>query len=285
MILGAHQGASGGLYKAVLAAVETGCDCVQFFSKNNSRWKSKPLAEKDIEEYRQAYEESPLQAAVIHDSYLINLAAPADELWEKSIAAMFDELFRAHQLGVPHVVIHPGAYTSSSEQEGLARIAAAIDKIHENCDDGEIDSQILLETTAGQGTTLGRTFEQLATIIEGTAAPEKLGICLDTCHLFAAGYELQTEEGFTSFAEQLDALLGFDRVKAIHLNDSKTPFGSRKDRHEHIGQGEMGLEPFRQMLSHPALSQVPMYLETKKAIAEDGRTMDEINLEVLRGLV
>ena len=294
---------AGGYHKAVERATVAGCDCVQIFltpprrwpkpagkmesepvqrlTKNNNQWRAKPITEDDVARFRDALVENGISHPLSHASYLINLGSPKDDLWKKSIDAFVIELERAAQLGVPYVVLHPGAFTTSSEEAGLARIILALDEIH-----GQTDgtANCLLETTAGQGSNLGWRFEQLATIIEGVQDPDRLGVCFDTCHVFAAGYPMDTEKNYRATMSQLSKTVGLNKLKAFHLNDSKREFGSRKDRHEHIGRGEMGLAPFRFLLNDKRFKEVPMYLETEKGI-EDGVDLDVVNLKRLRELV
>lgn len=280
-ILGAHMSIAGGYYKAVNAAKESLCDCVQIFTKNNNQWRAKTITDDDVARFQAALSETGITDPLSHASYLINLGSPKDELWKKSIDAFVIELDRAAQLGVPYVVLHPGAFTTSSEEAGLQRIVSALDEVHSQTDGR---ANCLLETTAGQGSNLGWKFEQLATIIEGVQDPDRLGVCFDTCHVFAAGYPMDTEKKYQSTMSQLNKTVGLKKVKAFHLNDSKREFGSRKDRHEHIGRGEMGLAPFRFLLNDPRFKKVPMYLETEKG-TEDGIDLDVINLKRLRRLI
>jgi deoxyribonuclease IV len=272
---------AGGYYKAVEAAAECGMDCVQIFTKNNNQWWAKPITEDDIRLFRDAIETHGIQKPCSHASYLINLASPNPELWEKSVDAFAIELERAEQLGLLGVVVHPGSFVSSSEEEGLQKIADALNEIHKRLP--RLDVQTWLETTAGQGTNLGHRFEHLAWIIEHVDEAERLGVCVDTCHIFAAGYPLQTLEEYRQTMRSFDEIVGLDRIRAFHLNDSKKEFGSRKDRHEHIGRGFLGREPFRHLLNDSRFSRLPMYLETPK---EEGETsMDPVNIAALRGLI
>jgi len=273
---------AGGYYKAVEAAQRAGCDCVQVFTKNNNQWRAKPITEDDIERFRTALQEHGITHPLSHDSYLINLASPDDELWKKSIDALVVELQRAEMLGIPYVVAHPGAFTSSSEEAGLKRIALGLDEAHRQTNG--CAAQCLLETTAGQGSNLGWKFEHLATILDGVCDPDRLGICFDTCHVFAAGYAMDTEKDYKATMRSLNQTVGVKQIKAFHLNDSLRPFGSRKDRHAGIGLGEMGLEPFRFLLNDRRFRKVPMYLETPKE-GEKGENLDVMNLKTLRGLI
>ncbi|MEQ8211107.1 MAG: deoxyribonuclease IV [Lacipirellulaceae bacterium] len=281
-ILGAHMSIAGGYYKAVDAAKAAGCDCVQVFTKNNNQWRAKPITEKEVERFQEALAVHGITNPIAHNSYLINLGSPKDDLWKKSIDSMVVEVQRADQLGIPYVVAHPGSYTTSSEVEGLKRIAEGLNEVHKQT--RKAKTKILLETTAGQGTNLGCRFEHLATILEKVRYPDRLGICWDTCHVFAAGYPTSTEKEYKSTMRQFNKLVGVKLIRAFHFNDSLKPFGSRVDRHAGIGRGEMGLEPFRFLLNDRRFRKIPMCLETPKG-EEKGRDLDEINLEVLRGLV
>jgi deoxyribonuclease-4 len=281
-LLGAHNSIAGGYYKAVDKAAELGMDTVQIFTKNNNQWRGKPLTDEDVRLFREALERTGVQHPCAHDSYLINLASPDDALWRKSIDAFIDELRRAEALGLDGVVMHPGSYVDSSDAAGLARVVAALDLV---CGQTPgLCTQIWLEATAGQGTNLGHRFGHLAYILEHSAHGERMGVCIDTCHIFAAGYPLHTPEEYEATFRELDAVIGLGRVRAFHLNDSKKGLGSRVDRHEHIGEGQIGLEPFRRLLNDPRFAHLPMYLETKKE-TRDGEEMDAVNLRRLRGLV
>jgi len=207
-------------------------------------------------------------------------------LWQKSVDAFVIELQRAERLGIPYVVVHPGSYTTSTAAEGIQRIAVALDEVHKRLP--EMTTKCLLETTAGQGSNLGWQLEQLSEILRQCQSSERVGICVDTCHMFAAGYDLRDKSVYTQTWEQFDQLIGLDQLLAFHLNDSKKELGSRKDRHEHIGDGEMGLEPFRLLLNDPRFTNIPMYLETAKGdrpACPAELTWDQYNLKTLRGLI
>ncbi|HLQ47062.1 MAG TPA: deoxyribonuclease IV [Planctomycetaceae bacterium] len=281
-LLGAHMSIAGGLHKAVEAAAALGMDAVQLFTKNNNQWAAKPLTKEDIKLFREAIERTGIQQPVAHDSYLINLASPDDALWNKSLDAFIIELQRAEALGLIGVVMHPGSYVSSDAQSGLKRIVQALDAAHRATP--KFRTLTLLETTAGQGTNLGAKFEHLAWIIEHVKHPDRVAVCVDSCHIFAAGYPLTTPDEYAATISEFDRLIGLVRIRCFHLNDSKKPFGSRVDRHEHIGEGCLGLEPFRRLVNDPRFAQLPMYLETEKG-QRDGRDLDAINLETLRGLL
>jgi deoxyribonuclease IV len=284
-ILGAHQSISGGYYRAAELARDCGCQCVQIFTKNNNQWRAKEITAEDAEKFQQSLHACKLTHPLAHDSYLINLAAPDHELWTKSIDAFVIELLRAEKLGIPYLVTHPGAYTTSSEEAGLMRIIEALDETHRQT--RGIRAITLLEVTAGQGSSLGHRFEHLATILDGVKDPERLAVCLDTCHLFAAGYPLAPEKDYRATMRKLNGILGTKLVKAIHVNDSKRELGSRVDRHEHIGKGRIGLEGFRLLLNDSRFSKTPMYLETPKEENGEpkGLELDRMNLTVLRSLV
>jgi deoxyribonuclease-4 len=272
---------AGGYYKAVRTAHECKCDCVQLFTKNNNQWRAKPITDEDVQLFRDAIKEHRISHPVSHSSYLLNLASPDDELWKKSIDGFVVELQRAELLGIPFVVIHPGSYTTSSETAGIKRIIRALNDVHRQTSGA---TQCLLETTAGQGSNLGWRFEHLADMIDGVREPDRVGICLDTCHIFAAGYPLGTERDYRATMAALNKTVGIKKVKAIHLNDSKRELGARVDRHDHIGRGKMGLAPFRFLLNDRRFHRIPMYLETPKG-QENGVELDVINLRRLRRLV
>jgi deoxyribonuclease-4 len=284
-ILGAHQSISGGYYRAAERARDCGCQCVQIFTKNNNQWRAKEISNEDARLFQEALVAGGLTHPLAHDSYLINLAAPDSELWQKSIDAFIVELLRADKLGIPYLVTHPGAYTTTSEAAGLRRVVEALDEVHRQTP--QTAAITLLEVTAGQGSSLGHRFEHLAVILDGVQHPERLAICLDTCHLFAAGYPLAPEKSYRATMKELDRVIGTKLVKAIHLNDSKRELGSRVDRHEHIGRGQIGLDGFRLLLNDARLSKAPMYLETPKEENGEakGLELDRMNLDVLRGLV
>ncbi|MCA9096996.1 MAG: deoxyribonuclease IV [Planctomycetaceae bacterium] len=279
---GSHLSIAGGYYKAVDAAEALSMDCVQLFTKNNNQWNGKPITPEDIKLFRDRLEATGIHHPIAHDSYLINLASPVDELWQKSIDAFTHELERAEMLGLIGVVMHPGSYVSSTPEEGLRRIVEGLDEAHRRTP--QVKTLTLLETTAGQGTNLGHRFEHLREIIQEVENPDRVGVCVDTCHIFAAGYPLIAPEEYEATMLEFDTLIGIDRIKAFHLNDSLKPFGSRVDRHEHIGRGTLGLEPFRHLVNDSRFEKTPMYLETAKGI-ENGEELDAINLRTLKGLI
>lgn len=281
-ILGAHQSIAGGYYKAVQIAAEFGMDCVQLFTKNNNQWKAKPLSEEDVKLFQAALAETGIKCPCAHDSYLINLASPDDALWEKSLDAFAHEIERADALGLIGVVMHPGSHVTSTPEEGLGRIVQALDVAHDRTNGCE--TLTLLETTAGQGSNLGHRFDHLAHILNSAAQPERFGVCVDTCHIFAAGYRISTPSEYRATMKEFDEVVGLDKIRAFHLNDSVRELGSRVDRHAKIGAGKIGIEPFRFLLNDKRFADVPMYMETPKG-EEDGEQLDAINLRTLRELV
>lgn len=280
-ILGAHQSIIGGFDKAVERAHRSGCDCLQLFTKNNNQWAAKDITPAAAKRFRDALNSLGLEHPLAHDSYLINLASPDVKLWQRSVDAFTVELERAETLGIPFVVTHPGAFTSSDEETGIENIVRALDEIDNRT--SRLNVRCLLETTAGQGTSLGWRFEQLASILDGVKTPDRIGFCLDTCHVFAAGYPLSPKKQYRATMDEFDRLLGLERIKAFHLNDSLRDRGSRIDRHEHIGRGRLGIEPFRLLLDDKRFRDVPMYLETPKG-REGDEDWDVINLKTLRSL-
>ena len=281
-LLGAHMSIAGGYYKAADAAAEFGMDTVQLFTKNNNQWRAKPLTDEDARLFKEAIAKHGLQIPCAHDSYLINVGSPKDELWQKSLDALVIELERAEALGLAGVVMHPGSFVDSSEEEGLSRIVQGIDEAIKRTKGFAVE--LWLETTAGQGTNLGHRFEHIAQLIERARDDSRLGVCVDTCHIFAAGYGLKTKAEYKATMDEMDDVIGLDRIRAFHLNDSKKPQGSRVDRHDHIGEGELGLEPFRFVLNDKRFAKLPMYLETKKE-DRDGEPMDAVNLRTVRSLL
>jgi deoxyribonuclease IV len=278
MRLGAHMSISGGVEKAVVRGQEVGCEAIQIFTKNSNQWKAKPLTNTEVKAFREACEAAGIGPVIAHSAYLINLAAPDEALYEKSIQASLDELQRCEALDIRSLVIHPGAHLGTGEEQGLERIAAAIDRIHRELP--KLQAALTLEVTAGQGTVLASKFEHFAAILEQVDEPERLGFCLDTCHLLAAGYDFRTRQGYDQMMQAWDALVGIERIRAVHLNDSKKDLGSRVDRHEHIGEGYIGTQGFAWLLNDPRLAHLPMVLETPKEDNADVR-----NLAMLRSLL
>jgi deoxyribonuclease-4 len=281
-MLGAHQSIAGGYHLALMRACDIGCQCVQLFTKNCNQWRARPITEKEAAAFRNSMREKALRVAVSHVSYLINLASPDRALYRKSVDALADECRRAAILGLHFVVTHPGAHTGSGEPAGLRRIAQALDEVLARCRD--VCVKILLENTAGQGSCLGHCFEHLGQILSLARRSSRLGICFDTCHAFAAGYELAPRSKYLKTMRALEESVGLGRVRLFHLNDSKKPLGSRIDRHAHIGRGQMGLEPFRLLLNDARLRGRPMVIETPKELS-GGVNMDQTNLQTLHALV
>lgn len=278
--LGAHMSISGGLHKAIERAVTSGCGTLQLFTRSSNQWKGKPVSDSDAALFRRSFAESGLHDIISHDIYLINLAAPPGDTRDKSLAAFADEMATCARLGINKIVMHPGSHTTDTPEAGLQRVIEAFDQLFREVP--QYEGLVLLETTAGQGTNLGRTFEELQTIINGSNCPDRFGICFDTCHTFAAGYNTATREGYDDVMAQFDRLLGIERLHCFHFNDSKKGLGSRVDRHEHIGQGSLGLEPFRFIMNDPRFITIPKILETPKG---DDDAMDQTNLALLRSLV
>ena len=280
LAFGAHVSVSGGVDTAFARGERFAMDAIQVFTKNQRQWVAKPLGEAEVERWYEERARTGITKVITHASYLINLASPKDDLRQKSMTAFQDELERCESLGIPGLVVHPGSHTGSGEEAGLAAVADSLNRIHDAVP--HLRVLTLLETTAGQGTNLGSSFEELASIIDQVEAKERIGICLDTCHVFAAGYDIRTDETYAETMQKFDETLGFDRLKAIHLNDSKFPLGSKRDRHEHIGEGEIGLEGFRNVVNDSRLAGLPGVLETEKG---DDDEFDGKNLATLRGLV
>jgi deoxyribonuclease-4 len=278
--LGAHMSIAGGLQKSIERAVAAGCGVLQIFTRSSNQWKGKAISDKDADLFRLAFAASGLHEIISHDIYLINLAAAPGDTREKSLTAFADEMTSCARLGINKIVMHPGSHTTDSPEAGLERVIAAFDQLFEEV--SLFEGLVLLETTAGQGTNLGRTFEELQTIISGSKYPDRFGICFDTCHTFAAGYNTATPEGYVDVMEQFDRSLGVERLHCFHFNDSKKGLGSRVDRHEHIGQGALGLEPFRFIMNDPRFVKIPKILETPKG---DDDRMDQVNLALLRSLI
>ncbi len=284
-MFGSHLSIAGGMHLALLAAEGYGMETVQVFTKNQQQWKAKPLEEGVIREFRNHAERLGYGHVVSHDSYLINLAAKEDFLWERSIEAFVDEMQRCDLLGIPYLVTHPGAHVGSGEEAGIARIVAGLTRILQKEEKGKVT--VCLETTAGQGSTLGYRFEQLAEMIDGVEKAgfgDRVAVCVDTCHILAAGYDITTAAGTRAVLEEMDRVIGLKRVKAWHLNDSKKALGTQVDRHEHIGRGFVGMEAFGVICADERMKGVPKIMETPKDAAPDGRDWDVVNLELLRGL-
>ena len=306
-LFGAHTSIAGGLHKALLTAHAHGMRTVQIFTaapqiwpvkplpagrrvlqsgklvtKSANQWDARDLDDEEVRTFRRTLRATRLRFPMAHDSYLINLASPDEALYRRSVEALVVEMGRAERLRLRYLVVHPGACMDAAEEVGLTQVARALDEVHGRC--RGFRARILLETTAGQGSTLGRRFEHLARILALVAEPGRLGVCFDTCHVFAAGYALAPEAEYRATLRAFDRVIGLKRLRAFHLNDSRKPLGSRVDRHAHIGRGCLGLEPFRLLVNDPRFRNRPMVLETPKE--EDGNEdMDAVNLRVLGELI
>jgi len=278
-LLGAHMSIAGGVYRALERGLEVGCSVVQIFLKNQLQWAAAPYSEEDIRRFRDAWKATRVRAVFAHSSYLINLAAPAEAEWKRAVAAFQDELERAEALGLPFVIIHPGSHRGEGLDKGIGRIGAALDEVIARTRGYRV--MVLLENTAGGGATIGRTFEELAMLLRSVKVPERVGVCLDTCHLFAAGYDLRTPEGYDAAMQSCARHVGIRRVRAFHLNDAKAPLGSGLDRHEKIGKGKLGGAAFRRLMADGRFLRVPMALETPK---EPEPQADRAALALLRKL-
>jgi deoxyribonuclease-4 len=266
--------------KAIDRALKVRARALQVFTRNTNQWKAKRLVRTEIRSFRAAWERSALAPVVAHDSYLINLASPNATLRGRSIRSFAEELLRCEALGIPFLVTHPGAHMGSGVREGCDRVSDSIDRARAMSPAPSVI--VLLETVAGQGTTIGRRFEELARIRDGVRRPDLVQFCLDTCHVHAAGYDLVSERGYELTFQEFDDTLGLERLRAFHFNDSKNERGSRVDRHEHIGKGHLGVEPFARILHDARFRSVPKLLETPKG--KDGFVMDRRNLALLRRL-
>jgi len=273
---------AGGYFRAVDAAAKLGMDCVQIFTKSSNQWRAKPLTEQDSQRFQDSLTRTGVQMPCGHASYLLNLASPDRDLWKKSVDAFVVELERAQRLGLVGLVVHPGSYRDSTEKAGLSRIVRALKTALRRT--SGFDVQVWLENTAGQGTSLGCRFEHLKTLTSEIGDSNRLGVCLDTCHLFASGYRLRTTHQYAQTMDQFDDVVGIKWIRAFHLNDSKREFGSRVDRHEHIGAGHLGVSSFRNVVNDPRFATLPMYMETPKEDDED-QPMDAANLGKLRRLL
>jgi len=278
MLIGAHISIAGGMDRAPGRGEAIGCNAIQIFTKSQLQWRAKQLTRQQIEQFHRSVAESSIAVVVAHDSYLINLASPDAALLEKSRLAFLDEMDRAERLNIPALIFHPGSHKGSGEAAGLKRIADSINQVQQQRPGYRL--KLLLETTAGQGTNLGYTFEQLKQIIDLVDQPKRVGVCLDTCHIFAAGYDLRTGAAYEATLTQFDRVIGLENLHAIHLNDCKSKLGSRVDRHENIGQGNIGLEGFRLIMNDPRLEHIPKLLETP-----GGMLKFKENLDILKAMV
>ena len=289
MRLGAHMSTAGGVYKAFQRGDACGCDSMLVFTKSNRQWKAKPLTEKDITAYRKASEQyAHVYPVAVHASYLINIASPDEAIWQKSYDALKIEVERAAAFQIPLLTFHPGSHMKSGEEAGLNRIATGLKQLLAETAEIAADVTICLETMAGQGTNLGYQFEHLAYVLDDVKGGERLGVCFDTCHVLAAGYDIRTPDSYAATMAQFDQVIGLEHIKCFHFNDSKHSLGERKDRHEHIGRGQVGAQGFANFLNDPRWADHPAHLETpKKEKDEAGNEveMDPINLAALRELI
>ncbi len=279
MLLGAHMSIAGGVFNAFARGESVGCETMQIFTKSSNQWKAKELTDEDLEKYHAEQKRTKIGPVIAHDSYLINLGSPDAALIKKSREAFLVEMERCEKLKIPLLVTHPGSHLGKGEEWGVKRIAESISWLHEQTDGYAV--KIALETTAGQGTNLGYRFEQIAAMIERAERPERLAVCMDTCHIFAAGYDITTEKTYKQTISDFDRIIGLDRLAVIHFNDAKKALGSRVDRHEHLGKGEIGKDAFGFFMRDRRFAKIPKLLETPKG--DDGE-MDKVNLGLLRKL-
>lgn len=279
-LLGAHTSIAGGVPKAVELAAELEFTAMQIFSKNNNRWYAKPLADKEIETFRKNLSDSGIKFVVVHDSYLINLCSSNAELLKKSRDSFIDELERCELLGIPYLNFHPGSHGGLGEEKGLKLIAESLNKIHNQTKRLNVGSMI--EVTAGQGTALGYRFEQVRKIIDMVENKSRMSVCIDTAHIFAAGYDIRDYQNYRKVMKEFDDIIGIENLKCLHMNDSKRELGSRVDRHEHIGKGYIGKDGFTNIMNDNNILHIPKILETPKGKKQ---LEDLKNLEVLRSLI
>jgi len=279
-LLGAHMSIAGGVDKSLLLGKTVDCDAIQIFTKSSRQWAAKPYTKEEIELFDFNRTQTGIATVIAHDSYLLNLGSPDDALRKRSVAAFVDELERCEILNVANLVAHPGAHVGVGEEEGIKTIARSLDEVHRAC--RGYRAKVTLEITAGQGSNLGYRFEQIARILDATKENDRLRVCFDTAHAFAAGYDIRTREGYEQTFVEFDETIGLDRLAAFHLNDSKKELNSRGDRHEHIGKGHIGVEAFRLLLNDKRFWGLPMCLETPKG---PNLTEDRENLTLLRSLI
>ncbi|MBD3382147.1 MAG: deoxyribonuclease IV [candidate division Zixibacteria bacterium] len=277
-LIGAHMSIAGGVSNAFDHGEKVDCAALQIFTKSSNQWKSKPLTDDEIERFHRRQKETGIYPVIAHTAYLINIASPKEAIYKKSITALIDEIERCHLLGIDDLVLHPGSYLDTTEEEGIRKIIETLNQINDSTHATGV--RISLETTAGQGTNLGYKFEQIAEMIEGVENKERVSVCIDTCHIFAAGYDIRDRESYQKTMQEFDATIGLKYLKAIHMNDSKMEFAKKRDRHAHLGQGNIGADAFRFIMQDDRLKDVPKLLETPKE--EDGKSMDEVNLNLLR---
>ncbi|MEE2753307.1 MAG: deoxyribonuclease IV [Candidatus Latescibacterota bacterium] len=280
MIFGAHESIAGGVYNAITRGKDATCDAIQIFNKSNNQWRAKKLKSEEIDQYFAAIDKTGVTVACSHSSYLINIGSPNDVLQTKSRNSLQEETERCNLLKVPNLVFHPGSHVGSGEEPGMDRIAENMNEVLSNIPDNTVT--LCLETTAGQGSNLGYTFEQIAYVMDRIEDKAHVGVCLDTCHIFAAGYPITDSKDYKKTIKAFDDVIGLDNLKIVHTNDSKTEFGSKKDRHEHIGEGHIGIEAFGNFVNDKRLKEIPFILETPKG---DDLAEDVENLKKLRSLI
>lgn len=271
---------SGGLHLSLERGKQVGCDVIQLFTKNSTQWKGRSIKKEEETLFKKAVKETGVEPVAVHDSYLINLAVPDEMLWKKSLDAFYQEMIRTETLGIPYLVTHPGSHRDSGEEAGIKKVANAINILHKRAAGFKV--MILIETTAGQGTSLGYRFEQIGDLFGQLKETDRVGVCLDTCHIFAAGYDIRNEGSYDKTMEEFDRLIGTRKIMLFHLNDSLKEFSSRVDRHQHIGKGFIGIEGFKLILNDSRFSDIPKVLETPKG---DEMQEDIINLNILRQLI
>jgi len=279
-LLGAHMSIAGGVEKALLAGERAQCDAIQMFTKSSRQWAAEPYSAEEIQLFHHSQKETGIVKVIAHDSYLLNLGSPDEGLRKKSIRAFIDEMESCESLAIPNLIAHPGAHMGAGEKAGIKRVARSLDQIHKACPGYQV--QVTLEITAGQGTTLGYRFDQIRSMMDGVKQSERLRVCFDTEHAFAAGYDIRTKEGYERTFTDFDERIGIDLLAAFHLNDSKKEFHSRVDRHEHIGKGHIGVEAFRLLMNDQRFWGLPMCLETPKGL---DLKEDKENLSLLRSLI
>ncbi|HEV8342794.1 MAG TPA: deoxyribonuclease IV [Candidatus Binatia bacterium] len=279
-LLGAHMSIAGGVDKALLEGKRVDCDVIQIFTKSSRQWAFQPYSEEEIQAFKQNQKETGIVTVIAHDSYLLNLGSPDESLRKKSIRAFIDEMERCETLAIPYLIAHPGAHLGVGEDVGIKTIGRSLDEVHTACPGYKI--KVALEITAGQGSNIGYRFEQIRNMIESTKESDRLRVCFDTEHAFAAGYDIRTKDGYEQTFGEFDETIGLKLLVAFHLNDSKKEFHSKVDRHEHIGKGHIGVEPFRMLVNDPRFWGIPMCLETPK-----GRDLkkDKENLALLKSLI
>lgn len=280
MGLGAHFSIAKGLHQAILEAAAYGCDALQLFTKNSSTWKERELSADNIRLFDEARKKTGIHQIASHTSYLINLASPDEEKQVMSVAALRQELIRSSRLSIPYVILHPGSHMGSGEEAGITRIAEHVNRIYK--DTPEIKTRLLFETTAGQGSSIGYRFEQLSMLLDRVENRKRTGICLDTSHIFAAGYDLRDKKTYQETLAAFDHIVGLKHLYVMHLNDSKKGLGSRVDRHEHIGRGQIGIAAFEFVMQDTRLANIPKIIETPKT--KGGEDWDAVNLNCLRRL-